>query len=88
MVRESAEVSQKSHRWKLDAPSARAVDYTRITGNSHVTRLGKGFRHYRPSLPVLMASRMMDVLWSELHISHQSKSSKSGDSFYRPLRTA
>jgi hypothetical protein len=33
------------------------------------------------SLPVLMASRMMDVLWSDLHISHQSRSSKSGDSF-------
>ena len=33
------------------------------------------------SLPVLMASRMMDVLWSDLHITHQSRSSKSGDSF-------
>jgi hypothetical protein len=40
------------------------------------------------SLPVLMASRMMDVLWSDLHITHQSRSSKSGDSFYRPFRTA
>jgi hypothetical protein len=35
-----------------------------------------------------MASRMMDVLWSDLHITHQSRSSKSGDSFYRPFHTA
>jgi hypothetical protein len=40
------------------------------------------------SLPVFMASRMMDVLWSDLHMTHQSRSSKSGDSFYRPFRTA
>jgi hypothetical protein len=40
------------------------------------------------SLPVFMASRMMDVLWSDLHITHQGRSSKSGDSFYRPFRTA
>jgi hypothetical protein len=36
------------------------------------------------SLPVLIVSRMMDVLWSDLHMTHQSRSSKSGDSFYRP----
>jgi hypothetical protein len=40
------------------------------------------------SLPVLMASRMMDVLWRDLHMTHQGRSSKSGDSFYRPFRTA
>ena len=40
------------------------------------------------SLPVFMVSGMMDVLWSDLHISHQGRSSKSGDSFYRPFRTA
>jgi len=26
------------------------------------------------SLPVFMASRMMDVLWSDLHMTHQSRS--------------
>jgi hypothetical protein len=31
---------------------------------------------------------MMDVLWSDLHMTDQSRSSKSGDSFYRPFRTA
>jgi hypothetical protein len=35
-----------------------------------------------------MASGMMDVLWSDLHMTDQSRSSKSGDSFYRPFRTA
>ncbi len=39
------------------------------------------------SLPVLMASRMMDVLWGDLHMTHQGRSSKSGDSFYRTART-
>jgi hypothetical protein len=34
------------------------------------------------SLPVLMASRMMDVLWSDLHMGHESRSSKSDDPFY------
>jgi hypothetical protein len=40
------------------------------------------------SLPVLMASGMMDVFWGDLHMTHQGRSSKSGDSFYRPFRTA
>jgi hypothetical protein len=40
------------------------------------------------SLPILMASRMRDVLWGELDMTHQGGSSKSGDSFYRPFRTA
>jgi hypothetical protein len=40
------------------------------------------------SLPVFMASVMMDFLWSDLHMTHQSRSWKSGDSFYRPFRTA
>jgi hypothetical protein len=40
------------------------------------------------SLPVFMASRMMDVFWGDLHMTHQGRSSKSGDSFYRPFRTA
>jgi hypothetical protein len=31
---------------------------------------------------------MMDVLWGDLHMTHQGRSSKSGDSFYRPFRTA
>ena len=39
------------------------------------------------SLPVLMASGMMDVLCGDLHMKHQGRSSKSGDSFYRPFRT-
>jgi hypothetical protein len=34
-----------------------------------------------------MASRMMDVFWGDLHMTHQGRSSKSGDSFYRPFRT-
>ena len=40
------------------------------------------------SLPVFMASVMMDFLRSDLHMTHQSRSSRSGDSFYRPFRTA
>jgi len=40
------------------------------------------------SLPVLMASTMRDVLWGDLDMTHQVRSSKSGDSFYRPFRTA
>ena len=40
------------------------------------------------SLPVLMGSRMIDVLWSDLHMRHESRSSKSDDPFYRPFRTA
>ena len=30
---------------------------------------------------------MMDVFWGDLHMTHQSGSSKSGDTFYRPFRT-
>jgi hypothetical protein len=33
------------------------------------------------SVPVLMVSRMMDVFWGDLHMTHQSRSSKSGDTF-------
>ena len=40
------------------------------------------------SLPILMASTMRDVLWGDLDMTHQGRSSKSGDSFYRPFRTA
>jgi hypothetical protein len=40
------------------------------------------------SLPILMASRMVDVLCADLHMKHQGRSSKSGDSFHRPFRTA
>src|SRR5690348_14127084 len=39
------------------------------------------------SLPVLMVSRMMDVLWGDRHMTHQGRSSKSGDTFHRPFRT-
>ncbi len=38
-------------------------------------------RDYRPSLPVLMVSTMRDVLWGDLDMTHQGRSSKSGDSF-------
>jgi tannase/feruloyl esterase len=38
-------------------------------------------------LPVLIASRMMDVLWSDLHMRHESRSSKSDDPSYRPFHT-
>src|SRR5689334_24693132 len=42
---------------------------------------------FRSSLPVLMVSRMMDVLWGDRHMTHQGRSSKSGDTFHRPFRT-
>jgi hypothetical protein len=40
------------------------------------------------SLPVLMGSRMKDVLCGDLHMKHQGRSLKSGGSFYQPFRTA
>jgi len=32
-------------------------------------------------------ARMMDVFWGDLHITHQGRSPKSSDSFYRSFRT-
>jgi len=52
--------------------------------SSHVRFVGVSGQ----SLPVLMASTMRDVLWGDLDMTHQGRSSKSGDSFYRPFRSA
>ena len=40
------------------------------------------------SLPVLMVSRMMDVLWSDLHMVHEDRSLMSYKCFYWTFRTA
>jgi hypothetical protein len=73
-------------------PTGNIEKANQVPGNAESVQVGPGTQvSDSATLPAISArshaSRMMDVLWSDLHMTHQSRSSKSGDSFYRPFRT-
>jgi len=77
-----------NHHCKGHARAQIIADAAHYRGHGTCRRFWAGVGFSGQSLPIFAPLLMIDVLWGDVHIAHQGRSSMSYDSFYPTFRSA